>query len=36
MDRKRATSSINSGLILAGIAVGIFGLTFLAAIIYIG
>ena len=36
MDRKRASSSINAGLIYAGIAVGLFGLTFLAAIIYIG
>ena len=36
MDRKRASSSINAGLMFAAIAVGIFGLTFVTAIIYIG
>jgi hypothetical protein len=36
VDRKRATSSLNAGLTLAAIAVGMFGLTFAAAIIYIG
>ena len=36
MDRKRAASSINTGLVFAAIAVGMFGLTFFAAIIYIG
>ncbi len=36
MDRKRATSSINAGLMFAAVAVGMFGLAFVAAIIYIG
>jgi hypothetical protein len=36
MDRRRASDSINTGLLLAAIAVGMFGLTFVAAIIYIG
>jgi hypothetical protein len=36
VDRKRATSSISTGLLFAAIAVGMFGLTFFAAIIYIG
>lgn len=36
MDRKRASDSITMGLTLAAIAVGMFGLAFVAAIIYIG
>lgn len=36
MDRKSASSSINAGLTLAAIALGIFALTFVAAIVYIG
>ena len=36
MDRRRASSSISAGLLLGAIAVGMFGLTFVAAIIYIG
>jgi hypothetical protein len=36
VDRKRATSSLNAGLMLAAVAVGMFGLTFVTAIIYIG
>jgi hypothetical protein len=36
VDRDRATRNINSALIAASIALGAFGLTFLAAILYIG
>jgi hypothetical protein len=36
VDRNRATSNIGAGLIAASIAVGVFGLAFLVAIIYIG
>jgi hypothetical protein len=36
VDRQRASSAVNTGLLLAAIAVGVFGLTFFAAIIYIG
>jgi hypothetical protein len=36
MDRNTAADSIKSGLAVASIAVAIFGLSFLIAIIYIG
>jgi hypothetical protein len=36
MDRTRATSNLGAGLLIAGLALAIFGLTFLLAIIYIG
>jgi hypothetical protein len=36
VDRNRAASNIGAGLIAASIAVGVFGLAFLVAIIYIG
>jgi hypothetical protein len=36
MDRTQATSSFNTALTFAGIAIGIFALTFVVAIIYIG
>ena len=36
MDRTKAASTLTSALIVSAIAVGVFGLTFLAAIIYIG
>jgi hypothetical protein len=36
MDRTRATSNFNAAVTFAGIAIGIFALTFVAAIIYIG
>jgi hypothetical protein len=35
MDRDRARRNINSALIASSIALGAFGLTFLAAIVYI-
>jgi hypothetical protein len=36
VDRNTASSGIKSGLAFASLAVGIFGLTFFAAIVYIG
>lgn len=36
MDRKRAASNIGAGLIAASIAIGVFGLCFFVAIVYIG
>jgi hypothetical protein len=36
MDRKLARKNIVAGLVVAGIAVVIFGLTFLAASLYLG
>jgi hypothetical protein len=36
VDRNVAASSISSGLVWASIAVAIFGLAFVVAIIYIG
>jgi hypothetical protein len=36
MDRTRAQSNIGAGLLTAALAIGVFGLTFVAAIIYIG
>jgi len=36
MDRTRAEGNIVAALATAGIALGVFGLTFLIAIIYIG
>jgi hypothetical protein len=36
MDRRRAQSSISAGLLAASLAVGVFGLTFFVAIVYIG
>jgi ABC-type lipoprotein release transport system permease subunit len=36
VDRTRAQANITSALSTAGIAIGVFGLTFLVAIIYIG
>lgn len=36
MDRTRAEGNILAALTTAGIALGVFGLTFLAAILYIG
>lgn len=35
MDRRRANRDIRSGLLLAGLAVFMFGLTFLGAILYV-
>jgi hypothetical protein len=36
VDRTSASSSINSGLVWGAIALAVFGLAFLVAIIYIG
>ncbi|MDX6581289.1 MAG: hypothetical protein QOI10_473 [Solirubrobacterales bacterium] len=36
MDRARATSNLTVGMILASIALAVFGLVFLITIIYIG
>jgi hypothetical protein len=36
VDRVRASSNLVSALITAAIAVGLFGLTFFVAIVYIG
>jgi len=36
MDRTKSASSITSGLAWASIALAVFGLTFLIAILYIG
>ena len=36
MDRTRAQGNIVSALTTAGIALGVFGLTFVIAILYIG
>jgi hypothetical protein len=36
VDRERAQSNIKGALVAASIAVGVFGLTFFAAILYIG
>jgi hypothetical protein len=36
MDRTRAAFNLTSALVWAAIAVGVFGLTFFAAIVYIG
>jgi len=36
VDRTRATGYIGSGLLIAAIALGVFALTFLVAILYIG
>jgi hypothetical protein len=36
MDRNRAQTNISAGLLTAALAIGVFGLTFFAAIIYIG
>ena len=36
MDRRRAASSIGSGLTAAALALGVFALCFVVAIIYIG
>jgi hypothetical protein len=36
MDRNRAAGNIGAGLIAASVALGVFGLCFVAAIIYIG
>jgi hypothetical protein len=36
VDRTRAAANIRSGLLTAGIAIGVFGLAFVVAIIYIG
>jgi hypothetical protein len=36
MDRNRAAGNIGAGLIAASVALGAFGLCFVAAIIYIG
>jgi len=36
MDRTRASSTLSSGLVAAAIAVGVFGLVFFIAIVYIG
>jgi hypothetical protein len=36
VDRRRAASNIGSGMIAAAIALGVFGLCFLIASIYIG
>ncbi len=36
MDRTRAKDNIGAGLLAASIALGVFGLTFFVAIVYIG
>jgi len=36
MDRDRATSNVGAALLAASIALGVFALTFVAAIVYIG
>ena len=36
MDRNRATQNIGAGLLAGSIALGVFALTFILAIIYIG
>jgi hypothetical protein len=36
MDRERAAANLKSALVAASIAVGMFGLAFFAAILYIG
>ena len=36
MDRNRASGNIGAGLLYGAIALGVFGLTFFAAIVYIG
>jgi hypothetical protein len=36
MDRNRATSNLGAALLAASLALAVFALTFLAAIIYIG
>jgi hypothetical protein len=36
MDRARASSNLQGGLLLAALALAVFGLVFLVAIIYIG
>lgn len=35
MDRRRANRDIRSGLLIAGLAALVFGLTFLSAILYV-
>jgi hypothetical protein len=35
VDRTRAKSNIAAGLLVASIAIGLFGLTFFAALLYI-
>jgi hypothetical protein len=36
VDRKRAQGNVNAGLIAASIALGVFALTLVAAMLYIG
>jgi hypothetical protein len=36
MDRRIAQRNLKSGLLAAALALGVFGLTFFAAILYIG
>lgn len=36
MDRRRASKSISSGFVAAGIALFMFALTFYAAVLYVG
>jgi hypothetical protein len=36
MDRNRVSQTISSGLVTAAMAIGVFGLVFFLAIIYIG
>jgi hypothetical protein len=36
VDRTRASSNIGAGLLTASIAIGVFGLCFFIAIVYIG
>lgn len=36
MDRNRAANTIGTGLVAASIAIGVFGLCFFVAIVYIG
>jgi hypothetical protein len=36
MDRNRAAGNMGAGLLAASIAIGVFGLCFVVAIIYIG
>jgi hypothetical protein len=36
MDRNRAAGNIGAGLLAASLAIGVFGLSFIVAIVYIG
>jgi hypothetical protein len=36
MDRNRAAGNIGAGLLAASLAIGVFGLSFIVALVYIG